>query len=218
MIAAAHTAPPVIVPARAAMIASPRMPLPEGSSTAGPDAPETDHQLIIAVAGGDRQALGRLYDRYAPVLRAVGVRVMGNPRDAEDLVHDVFLETWRHAHDYDPARGSLRAWLILRMRSRAIDRCRSPAHSRTVPMDNPLAHEVAAPEVEPGGGDDHRRVRRAVERLAPELREVLGLSYFHGLSGSEIAARTGWPLGTVKSRMAKALSLLRTELAHEGGA
>ena len=74
---------------------------------------EEDVTLMTAVAGGDRECLGRLYDRYAPVLIAVGIKMLGNRREAEDLVHDVFLEVWRQSGDYDESRGSVRTSLLI---------------------------------------------------------------------------------------------------------
>src|SRR5205807_7424800 len=114
-----------------------------GAEAAAPD--EADIQLVRAAARGGSQALAGLYDRYASVLLAVGQRVLGNAREAEDLLHDVFLEVWRRAGDYDRARGSVRAWLLMRMRSRALDRRRAQGRSRVVALDNGALPEIEAP-------------------------------------------------------------------------
>src|SRR5712692_6603075 len=89
-----------------------------------PDLQPSDPELIERIAGGDRQALAALYDRYASSLLGAGMRTLKQRRDAEDVLHDVFVEVWQQAGDYDPMRGSVKAWLFLRMRSRAIDRLR----------------------------------------------------------------------------------------------
>src|SRR5262245_49240698 len=106
-----------------------------------------DGEIVAAIVGGDRPALARLYARYASSLMAIGVRILGDRREAEDLLHDVFLEVWRHAAHYDAARGTVRAWLLMRMRSRALDRKKSAGFSRVVPLEErPAAAEAHARE------------------------------------------------------------------------
>ena len=142
-------------------------------------------------------------------------------RAAEDLLHDVFLEVWHRACDYSPQRGSVRAWLLVRTRSRALDRLGKRVR------DARVAKEVGA-QIEPYGeacapglhedGVDARRVGHLANQLAPELASVLDLAYFEGLSCSEIAIALGLPMGTVKSRLARALSQLREAVGlDEGG-
>lgn len=157
-----------------------------------------------------------LYDRYAGLLVAVGLRVLGDRRDVEDVVHDVFVEAWRSAGQYDPARGSVRAWLIMRMRSRALDRRKSPGVSRSVSLDA-QTHEWLASEDDPGAQPDRARVRRAMGELSEEQRQIIELAYFEGLSSSEMATRLNLPLGTVKSRAAASLTRLRAELGADKG-
>lgn len=162
------------------------------------------------MANGQRDALAMLYDRYSPVLVGVGIRLLGDREAAEDLVHDVFLESWRQAADYVPERGSVRTWLLVRLRSRALDRLRSPASSRTFLLGETLP---PTPAVEPGADrSDLARVRAALGTLSLEQRAVLDLAYFEGLSSSEIAERLDIPIGTVKSRTAAALANLRSLL------
>jgi RNA polymerase sigma-70 factor (ECF subfamily) len=174
---------------------------------------ETDEELVRKVANGDRAALGPLYDRFAPLLLAVGQRIVGEAREAEDLLHDVFLEVWRAAGDYDAARGSVRAWILMRMRSRALDRRKAPRLSRHANVAAETLPEAAAHLGEdPLLSPDRARVRRALAELPPEQRAVLELGYYEGLSSAEIAARVAVPVGTVKSRVAAALSKLRAGL------
>jgi RNA polymerase sigma-70 factor (ECF subfamily) len=189
----------------------------EGTSE-GPE--DADRALLGAVVAGDRQALAGLYDRYAPVLMALGLRMLGASGEAEDLVHDVFLEAWQRAGDYDPARGSVRTWLLVRLRSRALDRLRARSRSKASPVDplEQLQERPAeeAPELTP----DRAAVRQAVQALSNEQRVVLELGYFHGLSASEIAHHIGVPIGTVKSRITSGLAKLRAGLnpaGREGG-
>ena len=174
---------------------------------------DADAALIGAITRGDRAALGELYDRFAPILMAVAVRILGERREAEDLLHDVFLEVWRQASDYDAARGSVRAWIMIRLRSRAIDRRKSAGVARVVPLE-PEEHvdDREASGEDPLFGPDRAAVRRALASLPEEQRTVLELGYFEGLSSSEIAARIDAPVGTVKSRVAAALAKLRAGL------
>lgn len=171
-----------------------------------------DAALVLAIAAGDRDALAALYDRHAGALLGVGIRMLGQRREAEDLTHDVFLEVWRRAHGYDPARASVRSWLVLMMRSRCLDRRKSHAFART----GPLAHDarVAAASESPAALLDRARVAAALAALPERQREVLVLGYFEGLSSSEIAERLGAPIGTVKSRVAAALAALRERLGE----
>ena len=169
-----------------------------------------DESLISGAAAGDRDCLAALYDRYAPALLAIGRRILGDRREAEDLLHDVFIEVWRQAGDYDEARGSVRAWLLMRMRSRALDRRKSAALSKRADLPAPEAViDATEPGEDPALGPDRQAVRRALAALPAEQRQVLELGYFEGLSSSEIAERVRAPIGTVKSRVAAALSKLR---------
>lgn len=171
----------------------------------------TDADLVAAMAVGDRQALATLYDRYAGVLVAVGIRVLGDQRDAEDVAHDVFVEAWRMAGTYDPARAAVRTWLVMRMRSRALDRRKSAACARRVPY-GPEHDKRCAVTVDPAVAEDRARVLQVLSTLPPEQRMVLELAYFEGLSSTEIAARARTPVGTVKSRTAAALAKMRQGL------
>ena len=184
-------------------------------------ADDADRALVAAVTAGDRQALARLYDRYAPVLMAVGLRVLGVRGEAEDLVHDVFLEAWQRARSYDPARGSVRTWLLVRLRSRALDRFRARNRSKLSPPAPPEHEERPVRGEDPELAPDRAAVRRALQTLSAEQRVVLELGYFQGLSSSEIALHIGVPIGTVKSRAAHGLARLRAGLVPgrpEGGA
>jgi RNA polymerase sigma-70 factor (ECF subfamily) len=170
-----------------------------------------DEVLMTAIAGGDRDALGHLYDRYAGMLVAIAERLLGNAREAPDLVHDVLLEVWRQAGDYDATRGSVKSWILLRLRSRAADRRKAPSSSRVVGLADTNAAEPAGGE-DPSLAPDRDKVRRALAELPADQRAVLELGYFEGLSSSEIAEKLAVPIGTVKSRVAAAIGKLRAGL------
>jgi RNA polymerase sigma-70 factor (ECF subfamily) len=169
---------------------------------------------LVGVASGDRE---RLYDRYGGQLLAIGCRILGDRREAEDLLQDVFLAVWRQAKSYDAARGSVRAWLFMRMRSRALDLLRAAKSRRLVSLEEQPQPEVAQPvtAAELPLALDREPIRRALAQLSPEQLQVLELGYFEGLSSSEIAARMAVPIGTVKSRVAAALAKLRASLPAE---
>jgi RNA polymerase sigma-70 factor (ECF subfamily) len=169
----------------------------------------SDTELVAAVAEGDRGALGVLYDRFAPLVLGVGRRILRTESDAEDLLHDVFIEVWRHAHEFDTARGTVRAWVMMRARSRALDRVKSASYSRGAPIES--ASELMAPDRSQGVGVgfDAAVVARALDNLSDDQRIVLEMGYFEGLSLSEIADRLAVPVGTIKSRLSRALGRLR---------
>jgi RNA polymerase sigma-70 factor, ECF subfamily len=174
-----------------------------------------DPTLLAAIVRGEREALGQLYDRHAGVLLAVAVRIVGDHAQAEDLLHDVVLEAWHRARDFDPGRGTVRAWLVTRMRSRALDRraatIRQARLAEQVGRDaEPQASTIAA-------RPDGDRMRRHLQGLPADLAEVVEMAYFDGLSFSDIARQLGIPIGTVKSRMARALQVLRERLAGGKG-
>lgn len=172
-----------------------------------------DAALIAEAAHGEANALSALYDRYATLMASVAQRILGDRELAEDLVHDVFMEAWRAAADYDPARGTVRTWLMVRLRSRALDRKRSAVFRREVATDRmPTTTDegdIARALVE---APDAQVVRAALAELPEEQRAVLELAYFEGLTSSEIADRMGSPIGTVKSRTAAAMAKLRAAL------
>ena len=179
-------------------------------------ATDPDHLAAIAPLAtedpADRRRAVRLGAAWgtghAATMLATARRILGDPRGAEDLVHDVFLEAWRQAHTYDPARGTVRTWLLVRLRSRALDRCRANALRRTV---------GAVPEQAAEGDDlseapDRQLLRQGLVGLPSEQRQVLEHAYFAGLSATEIAELLQIPVGTVKSRLGAGLKKLRSAL------
>jgi RNA polymerase sigma-70 factor, ECF subfamily len=171
--------------------------------------------LLERVAHGDRAALLELYDRVSANLMAVALRVTGSRSEAEEVVQDAFMRTWRDAGAFDRTRGSALAWLVTLTRNRSIDVVRSRKR-RIIHEDK--ASDAEPPEAPPSPEFSFRAaqraaaVREALDTLRPEQRSVLDLAYFSGLSHSEIAARLGQPLGTVKTRLLQAVRHLREYL------
>jgi len=188
-----------------------------GHRPAGGSEPE-DGDLVSAMARGDAGGLAALYDRHAPLMLRLARRIAATPAAAEDIVQDVFLEAWRKAKSYDPTRGGVKAWLLMRTRSRSVDFRRAASQSRTSAVsDDFWAEHPGAPTADVSLVPDRAAVRSALLALPKEQREALLLGYFEGLSSSEIAARVGSPVGTIKTRVATALSKLRAALSDRPG-
>lgn len=173
-----------------------------------------DARLVLALAGGDRQALGVLYDRHCAALLGLATKFLSDRKEAEDVVHDVFIEAWTKAADFDPARGSVRAWLALRTRSRCLDRLKSARVRRSAPLEEgALERRPAGPAYDPELALVRGRVRQAVAQLPDGHRAVLIAAYFGGMTCTEIAEAQGLALGTVKSRLAAARAKLEVALS-----
>jgi len=177
-----------------------------------------DEALVRRMAAGDDQALGVLYDRWHPVVHGVVSRMLRQADDVEDVVEETFWQAWRQASRFDRARGAVQTWLLTIARSRALDRVRALRRRREEPLEGDDGQNVVqqAAEGDPGldaeASERRRLVVAALSGLPAEQREALELGYFGGLSQSEIAERTGQPLGTVKTRMRLALQKLRSQL------
>jgi len=174
----------------------------------------------VRVAAGDVAALRALYDEHAARAIAIAMRILRNVEEAEDVVQDTFLEVWRRSAQFDDARGTAVAWIVTIARSRAIDRLRATQTAGRA-LDGVVANEDVMRTALPSPVDrieerhDGARVATALAALPALQRETIELAYFEGLSQSEIAAKTGTPLGTVKMRVKLAINKL-TGLLKEG--
>jgi len=172
----------------------------------------SDAPLLDRIARGDSDALGALYDRHAPRVLGLTTRILSDREEAEDVLQEVFLQVWRAPGRFEASRGSALTWLLVLARSRAIDRLRA---LRRRGRDRHV--EIGAAEV-PAPGDLERdtqtsqeadTVRRVLAGLPADQRRALELAYFEGYTQSEIAALTGAPLGTVKTRLRQGMMKLR---------
>lgn len=177
-----------------------------------------DVAMVAAMVDGDGAALAELYRRYGGAVWAVARRVCGDRTLAEDVTQTVFVDLWRRPQRFDPARGSLRPWLVAQAHARAVDTVRSEAaRQRRQERDVRLAPTpVPDVEAEVHLGALSEEVRRAVSRLDEDERRAIVLAYFGGHSYRETAALLGEPEGTVKSRIRRALTGLRRALEAEG--
>lgn len=170
----------------------------------------SDEALVAAIRGRDAQALSELYERHAGLLMSVAYRILNDRQDAEDLIHDVMLELWRKAENYDSSRGKVRSWLVLMTRSRAIDRVRALSTARAHAIRLHREGRPATSDHAPETSLDASLVRSAVGRLDETQRTVLQMNYFEGCTCQDIAERLNTPLGTVKSRLRAAVKRLRS--------
>jgi RNA polymerase sigma-70 factor (ECF subfamily) len=178
----------------------------------------SDALLAARLAAGDDRALADVFDQLAPSVYGGALRVLGNGTAAQDVVQDVFVELWSHPERYDPAAGSLRTYLIVLARHRAVDLMRSELrrvarqerHYRLTPANPPgtASDEVMAAET--------ASVVRAAVRLLPDgQRQVVELAYFEGLTCREVASAMGIPEGTAKSRLRLAMAKLENVLDRQ---
>ncbi len=181
-----------------------------------------DDALLQRIAAGDEHALGILYDRWSPLVFSLCVHILDDDDEAEEAVEETFWQAWRQAARYDTTRGAVSTWLTTIARSRALDRLRANRRRQEEPMSELSEPKRTAVEETARRGDDPARgaeaserralVRQALLALPAEQREVLELAYFRGLSQTEIAERTGQPLGTIKTRVRLAMEKLRDRL------
>ncbi|MGD1074342.1 MAG: sigma-70 family RNA polymerase sigma factor [Bryobacteraceae bacterium] len=177
-----------------------------------------DGELMIRLQRRDPQALAELYDRYGQMVFRLILRMVRDNGAAEDLVQETFLRVWNRVGGFDSDRGAVGPWLLAVARNRAIDYLRSKGHRTESTIDlNETEHPALFADLPTDvfHFDLVRQVKRALEQLDSQAREAIELAYFEGMSQSEIAARMGQPLGTIKTWMRRALQQMRKAL---GGA
>lgn len=175
-----------------------------------------DREIVERLKRRDPKAMADLYDRYGRMAYSLVLRVVRDRAIAEDLVQETFLRVWNRVHSIDSQKGAIGPWLLAIARNRAIDYLRSSAgRDRNVAVElDETDHAPLYREMEAGilHSDQVRRVKAAMEKLAPNYRIVVELAYFEGLSQSEMSAKMGQPLGTIKTWVRTALQSLRDEL------
>ena len=178
-----------------------------------------DQELVARLRAGDEEAFRSLFDRYASTAKALALRIVRQAQLAEEIVQEVFLAVWRSPDGYDGARGSVRSWLMGMVHHRAVDAVRREeaqrrrADSVAAEARDETTADHADEVVEAIGRPEERRVvRAALDELPAEQREVLELMYFDGLTQTQVAEKTGLPLGTVKSRTLLGMRRMRSSL------
>ena len=176
--------------------------------------------MLARIANGELDALEELYDRYKTMAYSIAYRITNDVTLAEDVVQDAFLGAWRNAARYLEGRGSVKTWLLSIVHHRAIDAIRRRRPTTPLPEREEVPPaSLTLPDVwtEVSAGLDAEVVRGALAVLSDVQREAIELAYFGGLTQQEIAARTGTPLGTIKSRMRLGLLAMRRSLTVDDG-
>jgi RNA polymerase sigma-70 factor, ECF subfamily len=170
-----------------------------------------DTELLIGVAAGDRTAFAAFYDRHASAVFGLLIKMLPQRGDAEDVLQETFLQVWRQASRFDPARSSPFGWVVMIARSRAVDRLRQKAAS---PTSDPPDRSVL-PEAESASERDETaaRIRRALALLPAEQRAAIDLAFYGGLTYEEVADRQAIPVGTAKTRIRLGMHRLRSLLS-----
>ncbi len=166
---------------------------------------ESDEQLIARMAARDEAALEELYGRYAPYLAALSRRMLGDHGDVQGCVQDAFFRAWEAAERFDPARASVKTWLVTIGHRVAINKLRG-RRPTTLPLEAWDVPTQAADPVERIG------LERAVGTLEREERQLIELAFYQGHTHQELADLTGRPLGSIKSKLRAALQKLRAHL------
>jgi RNA polymerase sigma-70 factor (ECF subfamily) len=167
----------------------------------------TDERLMEMIQQQQPEALAHLYDRYASTIKAMIMRVLHNDAESDDLLQEVYVEIWNRATSYDPAKGKPLGWMVTLSRRRAIDRLRKrEAYGR---MEERLLAETkhepeessAQLEEDVAHAEMREHLNRVLAKLPPAQKQAVELAYYKGMSQREIAAATGIPLGTIKTRL-----------------
>lgn len=175
-------------------------------------------RIAAALARREENALAELYDRYGGTVHALALRMTGDRGAAQEITLDAFLQVWQQVDRFDASHGSLEGWLFTIARSRAIDRLRAgraAKRTREEGQDETPAEptKIEAPEEIFELAERRRYVRHAMAGLSAAQRAALELAFFQGMSHSEIAEQLGEPLGTVKTRIRQAMTVMRRVLA-----
>lgn len=179
-------------------------------STAGETT--TDWSLLARIREKDEEALSALYDRYGGLVFSEAKRILHDTGAAEEILQDLFFQVWRTAEKFDPAKGSLAGWLLVAARNRAISKLRRHNGASEALEENGVAFRV---NVESHAAQNLilDKVRAVMANLPENQREALECAYFAGMTHSEIAEKTGQPLGTVKTRIRSAMETLKKVLS-----
>lgn len=176
------------------------------SGTQAPNNPE-EAALIERIRSGDETAMEDMYDRYSGIVYGVALRVLGDTSAAEDVLQEVFLQLWRNPQSFDANRGKLPAWLAVIARNRAID------HLRKRPPEEDLSGVSVSTglnlESEAAQRLAVEKIRAVFSRLPLDQRRALEMAFFEGMTHTEIASKTGEPLGTIKTRIRAGLLTVR---------
>lgn len=177
----------------------------------------SEEELIAGLKAQNKEAFNYLYANYSNALHHVLWGIVKSDEIAEELLHDVFVKIWQKVKSYDSSKGRLYTWMLNVARNSAIDKVRSKAYNKKQ-KTNSIDDSVSSYEFSGGSSEqyvDHFGMERYFDQLKPEYKKLLQLAYFQGYTQAEIAEKEEIPLGTVKTRIRKALLMLREKLSED---
>jgi len=173
---------------------------------------ETDWSLLARIQKREELALSELYDRYSGLVYSEVKRILRDTGAAEEILQDLFHQVWRTAEKFDQARGSLAGWLLVAARNRAISKVRRKSGKTEELEENTVVLKVDL-ETNMARNVLLDKVKKVIGSLPQSQREAVEFAYFEGMSHSEIAEKTGQPLGTIKTRIRSAMETMRKVLS-----
>ena len=193
------------------------------------DNPRREVELLARISRGDQAAFAEFYDRLKRPIFTLALQMLGHPEEAEEVLQDVFLEVWKKAAVYDPERSRPFSWVIIKTRSRALDRlrwrARRPDHPTLETVGNDSLNGAIPHPVHPSApGNDHHPhldaeraevLQAAFERLPETQRTAIHLAFYLGMTHSEIAARLQQPIGTVKAQIRRGIDRMRGTIGED---
>ena len=201
---------PIDPPARSFNSEAATVPIRASVQAAAVHNADDDNELLRRIRQGDQEAMAVIFKRYGGAVFSVALRILRDPGQAEDVMQEILFQLWRSSESFEHGRGSLGAWLVVVARNRSIDAIR-----RRKPTDSVEDVILASPQNLASEAERNTmiaKVRSYMQSLPPEQQKSIELAFFEGLSHTEIAAKTGDPLGTVKTRIRLALLSLRKAL------
>lgn len=175
--------------------------------------PETikysEEELVMLFKSGDQSAFGYLYDNYAGALNSVILKLISDPHLAEDILQEAFIKIWNNFPSYDPSKGRLFTWMLNITRNLTIDTIRSKGYKNQAKIQNSDNAVSYSGSINENDKFDNLRIREQTMLLSEDQKRVIDLAYFEGFTREEISKKLGIPLGTVKTRIRSAISVLK---------
>jgi RNA polymerase sigma-70 factor (ECF subfamily) len=170
----------------------------------------TEEELILLLQNGDRSAFEYLYDHYSGALNTVIFKLISDQQLAEDILQEAFVKIWNNFSSYDSSKGRLFTWMLNITRNLTIDTIRSKSYKKQSKIqDAETAVSYTSNNIDENNKFDAMGIRQQTRLLKEDQKQVIELSYFEGFTQEEISKKLGIPLGTVKTRMRTAISVLR---------
>lgn len=174
----------------------------------------TEEELIELLKNSDKSAFSYLYDHYSGALYSIIFKMIGDNELAEDILQEAFVKIWNNFSSYDPSKGRLFTWMLNITRNLTIDTIRSKGYKKQSKIQrSDIAVDYANNSINENDKFDALGIRKQVTLLKGDQQQIIDLCYFEGLTQDEVSKKLGIPLGTVKTRMRAAISVLK-KLVH----